>query len=142
MHHTLRANVGTATLPRGRPPALARSAAAGTLSTISEEHVGGRAVLSVTGEVDISNAADLRTAIERAAARAFEVWLDLSALTFMDVRGVHALIDARIRLIEANTRLTLICPEGPVLRILALTGFDRMFELHGSFSAATHATLA
>jgi anti-sigma B factor antagonist len=114
----------------------------GPLLTISEQRVGRRAVLSVAGEVDISNATELRAAIERAATRAFEIWLDLSSLTFMDSSGLHAMSEARVRLIEANTRLTLICPEGPVLRALALTGFDGIFEIHASRSAANHATLA
>ena len=112
------------------------------LLTISEECVGRRAVLSAAGEVDISNAADLRVAIESAATRAFEVWLDLSALTFMDSSALHAMTEARVHLIEANTRLTLICPEGPILRVLALTGFDQIFEIHASRSAANHATHA
>jgi anti-anti-sigma factor len=128
-----------------RPVALARHETAGMngpLLTISEEWLGHRAVLSVAGEVDISNAAELRVAIESAAARAFEIWLDLSALTFMDSTGLHTMSEARVRLIEANTRFTVICPEGPVLRVLALTGFDQIFEIHPSRSAANHATFA
>lgn len=151
MPHTTRAIASAANVAVGRPVALARPDAAGmkrpadingTLLTISEECVGRRAVLSVAGEVDISNATDLRVAIESAATRAFEMWLDLSALTFMDSSGLHAMAEARVRLLEANTRLTLICPEGPVLRLLALTGFDRIFEIHASRSAANHATHA
>jgi anti-sigma B factor antagonist len=114
----------------------------GTLLTISEECIGRRAVLSVDGEVDISNAADLRVAIENAGTRAFQIWLDLSATTFMDSSGLHAMAEARARLTRANLRLALICPDGPVLRALKLTGFDRIFEIHASRSAANHATLA
>jgi anti-anti-sigma factor len=151
MPHTTRALAGAPNVAVGRPVALACSDAAGmkrpadhngTLLTISENCVGRRAVLSVAGEIDISNTADLRAAIESAATRAFELWLDLSAVTFMDSSGIHAMAEARVRLIEANTRLMLICPEGPVLRILALTGFDRIFEIHANRSAANRATLA
>ena len=88
------------------------------LLTIAEHRVGRRAVLSVAGEVDISTAADLRTAIEAAGTRAFEVWVD------------------------ANIRLTLICADGPVLRVIMLTGFDRIFEIHPSRSDANHAASA
>jgi anti-anti-sigma factor len=149
MPHTTCAGAANATA--GPVVALARPETAGmsrphhingTLLTIGEERVGRRAVLSVAGEVDISNAAGLHAAIESAAARAFEIWLDLSAVTFMDSTGLHAMSEARVRLIEANRRLTVICPEGPVLRVLALTGFDRIFEVHPSRSAANHATLA
>ena len=139
MPHTTRAIAGAAT------PAASMSRPEhtnGTLLAISEECVGRRAVLSAAGEVDISNAAELRAAIESAGTRAFEVWLDLTALTFMDSSGLHAMSEARVRLIEANRRLTLICPEGAVLRVLAVTGCDRIFEIHPSRSAANHATLA
>ena len=113
-----------------------------TLATISEACVGRRAVLSVDGEVDISNAADLRLAIENAGTRAFEIWLDLSATTFMDSSGLHAMAEAGARLTRANLRLVLICPEGAVLRVITLTGFDRIFEIHASRSAAHLRALA
>jgi anti-sigma B factor antagonist len=108
----------------------------GTLLAIVEERVGRRAVLSLSGEVDISNAADVRVAIENAGSRAFEIWLDLSATTFMDSSGLHAIAEAHARLPGANRRLALICPDGPVLRALTLTGFDRIFEIHASRSKA------
>jgi anti-sigma B factor antagonist len=104
---------------------------------IAEQSVGRRAVLSVAGEVDISTAADLQAAIENAATRAFEIWLDLSETTFMDSSGIHALVQARAR--QANLRLALICPDGPVLRVLRLTGLDRTFEIHASRSEANYA---
>ena len=114
----------------------------GALLTIAEHRVGRRAVLSVFGEVDISTAAELRAAIETAATRAFEIWVDLSETTFMDSSGVHAMAGARARVAGANVRLALICPEGPVLRALTLTGLDRIFEIHASRSAANHANTA
>jgi anti-sigma B factor antagonist len=107
--------------------------------SIAEHRVGHRAVLSVAGEVDICTADDLRAAIETAAARVFEIWVDLSETTFMDSSGLHALAQARTRLADANLRLALICPDGPVLRVLKLTGFDRLFEIHASRSEANYA---
>ena len=148
MVHTSRAIAGAASVAAGRPVALAPAETAGTahlrgtLLTVGEERMGRRAVLSVAGEVDVNNATELCTAIESAATGASEFWLDLSALTFMDSSGLHAMSEARLRLTEANIRLTVICPEGPVLRVLALTGFDQIFEVHPSRSAANHATRA
>jgi anti-sigma B factor antagonist len=107
-----------------------------TLLRISEECVGRRAVVSIGGEVDMSNAADLRIAIEGAATRAFEIWLDLTDTTFIDSSGLHAMAAARAQLIEANLRLALICPEGPILRLITLTGFDQIFEIYADRSAA------
>jgi anti-sigma B factor antagonist len=115
------------------------SADTGGALTIAEHRVGHRAVLSAAGEVDINTADDLRAAIDTAATRAFEIWVDLSETTFMDSTGVHAMAQARTRLADANLRLALICPDGPVLRVLKLTGFDRMFETHSSRSEANYA---
>lgn len=109
-----------------------------TQLTIVEHHVGRRAVLSIAGELDISTAGDLSAAIELAATRAFEVWVDLSDTTFMDSSGLHALAECHAHLAESRRRLVLICPEGPVLRVLKLTGVDQMLEVHATRSAANN----
>jgi anti-anti-sigma factor len=124
------------------PVAAAGAANVANLVTIGEECVGRRVVLSVDGELDISNAAELRAAIENARSRAFEIWLDLSATTFMDSSALHAMAQARDRLSRANVVIALICPDGPVLRLLRLTGFDRIFDIHVSRTAANHAIAA
>jgi anti-sigma B factor antagonist len=103
---------------------------------IHEAMVGRRAVLSVAGEVDLCTAAVLGEAIDSAAGRAFEIWLDLSGTTFMDSTGIHAIATARVRLADANRRLVVICPPGPVLRVIALTGLDQLLEIHPTRSAA------
>jgi anti-anti-sigma factor len=109
---------------------------------IGERRVGRRAVLAVAGEVDIQTASDLRAAIDAAGTRAFEIWVDLSDTTFMDSSGVHALAGARAQLARADRRLALICPAGPVRRVLELTGLDQRIEVHASLRAATRATTA
>jgi len=121
-------------------PAGAKRAA--HLVTVGEQCVGRRVVVSVDGELDISNAGELSAAIENAGSRAFEIWLDLSATTFMDSSALHAMAQARDRLSRANVGIALICPDGPILRLLKLTGFDRMFPIHVSRTAANHATAA
>jgi anti-sigma B factor antagonist len=122
-----------------RAPMTAPADITGTPFTIVEQRVGRRAVLAVAGEVDIATAAELRTAIEAAATRAFEIWLDLSDTTFMDSSGLHAMSEACDELAHANRRLALVCPEGPVLRVLRLTGLDQLFEIHPSRRAANTA---
>lgn len=149
--YTSRAPAGGANVAAGQQVAPVRAEAARmtrpaditeALFTVGEQRVGRRAVVSVAGEVDISTAADLQAAIEIAATRAFEIWVDLSDTTFMDSSGLHAMVEARARLTGANRRLGVICPEGPVLRLLTLTGLDRIFEIHASRSEANCATTA
>ncbi|HET9737022.1 MAG TPA: STAS domain-containing protein, partial [Solirubrobacteraceae bacterium] len=100
--------------------------------TIDEALVGRRTVVAVAGEIDINTTGALQAAIESAASRAFEIWLDLTDTTFMDSSGLHAIAAARTRLSDANRRLVVICPDGPVLRVLTLTGFDEILEIHPS----------
>jgi anti-sigma B factor antagonist len=111
----------------------------GTPLTVDEARVGRRAVLSVAGEIDMTTAAAVRDAIEAAATQAFEVWLDLTDTRFMDSSGIHAVATARAHLAETDRRLVVICPAGPVLRVLTLTGFDQVLEIHPSRSAARDA---
>ena len=110
--------------------------------TIIEHHVGRRAVVAVAGEVDIQTAADLQTAIETASSRALEIWVDLSDTTFMDSSGLHALVSARAHVTQASRRLSLICPQGPVLRVLTLTWLDHLFEIYATRGTANHAITA
>ena len=108
----------------------------GSPFTVEEAFVGRRAVLSVTGEIDMGTAPALQEALESAAGWAFEVWLDLTAATFMDSTGIHAVARVRARLAEGDRRLVVICPNGPVLRVFTLTGLDRLLEIHPSRRAA------
>src|SRR4051812_29782686 len=127
------------TLRRAMPAGAQRPAG---VFTVGEQCVGRRVVVAVDGELDISNAGELSAAIENAGSRAFEIWLDLSATTFMDSSALHAMAQARDRLSRANVGMALICPDGPVRRLLRLTGFDRVFDIHVSRTAVNHATAA
>jgi anti-sigma B factor antagonist len=105
--------------------------------TIDETIVGRRAVLSVAGEIDLGTAEVVRKAIDSAAGRDFEeIWLDLTSTTFMDSSGIHVIATARLRLADANRRLVVICPQGPVLRVMTLIGLDRLLEIHPDRGAA------
>ena len=108
-----------------------------SLLYVDEQRDGNRAVVTAAGEVDVISTVALQRALERARdSGAPEIWLDLTDTTFMDCAGLHALLDLRAGLAEATRRLVLICPAGPVLRLLSLTGADREFEIHPTRTAA------
>ena len=105
--------------------------------TIEEQRAGWRAVITAVGEVDISSAADLQRALETARdGGAEEIWLDLTRTTFMDCSGLHAVLDLRASWDDANRRMVVVCPAGPVLRLLVLTGVARELEIHPTRTAA------
>lgn len=110
---------------------------------VSEERfpvtwAGQTAVVTATGEVDITNAEGLRDAflsVLNAGARGLVV--DMTATTFLDSAGVTALVRAsrRAAATEATVRLAVTAPA--VLRVLNLVGIDRLIEVYPSVADAT-----
>lgn len=91
---------------------------------------GRRTVLAVFGEVDLATVPALRSAVEAAFdSGAAELWLDLSATTFMDSSGLHAVFDANTRAQESGTRLEIVCPPGPVRRVFDIVGYSERLPL-------------
>jgi anti-sigma B factor antagonist len=108
-----------------------------SLFAVTESRIERRAILSVSGEVDLTTAAELSQAVERSVREgAAEIWLDLTETGFMDSTGVKVLIDTRAEMRANDRRLVLICPEGPTLRVLEVTGLVRELEVHPTLAAA------
>jgi anti-sigma B factor antagonist len=102
---------------------------------LSEAGVGHRFVLAASGEIDLASAGDLRAGLLKAIeSGAIEIWLDLSDVEFMDSTGITAIVDAR-RALEPR-RFALICPDGPVRRVLDIAGVERAIPIHSSRAAA------
>jgi anti-sigma B factor antagonist len=105
----------------GAPPSL----------RLLESRTGDRLVLSAQGEIDVVSAPALRTALQGAAAsEAAEVCLDLSRVEFLDSTGLTALVDAGEWLRDRS--FAVICPDGPVRRVMAVTGIDRIVTVQAT----------
>lgn len=96
----------------------------------------GDVVLTVTGEVDINGAPELKQAFDEIAGHDGRVIVDLLLVTFMDSMGLGALIDGRNHLEADGAEVLLVCAEGPVGRLLALTKLDESFPVFASVEAA------
>jgi len=124
-------------MTRVRPQCRPEAARPPGSLTIGGSRTGRGAVVTAAGEVDISNADELRRALESARdTGAAEIWLDLTATTFCDCRGVRTLLDLRASLREGHRRLVLICPPGAVRQLLVMTEADRELEIHSTAAAA------
>jgi anti-sigma B factor antagonist len=111
--------------PDGGPPQL----------EVTEARIGHRFVLAATGEVDLASVPLLRSGLMEAIdSGCAEIWLDLSDVEFMDSTGITAIIDAHSAL--DGRRFALICPGGPVRRVLDIAGVERAIPIHDSRSAA------
>jgi anti-sigma B factor antagonist len=98
---------------------------------LTQARVGHRLVLAAAGEIDLASAPLLRAALADAVASGCaEIWLDLSTVGFMDSTGITAIVDARSTL--DGRHFALICPDGPVRRVLEIAGVDRAIPVHAS----------
>ena len=99
---------------------------------------GDWAVLSVKGDVDIYTAPRLRERIIQLADEGRRrVVADLQGVEFMDSTGLSVLVAGLKRLKENEGVLALVVTREPVLRILTITGLDRVFPIYSDLAAAT-----
>ena len=95
-------------------------------------------MVAAAGEVDVASAGELRAALAAAVeSGAAEVWVDLSGLEFMDSTGITSIVDARRQL--DGRRFAVICPDGPVRRVLEISGIERAIPIHPSRADAQSA---
>jgi anti-sigma B factor antagonist len=103
--------------------------------------LGRRIVLSVAGEVDLASVPLIADAVDDAmASGAIELWLDFSSTEFMDSSGLQLLLETQLRLNLLSRRLAIVCPPGPVRRLLDLAGVAERFSLYDDRAAAHHAS--
>jgi anti-anti-sigma factor len=97
-------------------------------------------VLAVTlsGEIDMSNAADLEAAVERAMPNtAYGMVLDLSELTYLDSAGIRMLIGLANRFRWRRQQLCVAVPEeSRVRRVLDLAGAAGAFTIDPTVDGA------
>jgi anti-anti-sigma factor len=102
-----------------------------------EELECGTPVVSVSGEVDIDTARTLeQTLFDVAENRTGEVIVDLTNCSFVDAKGVRALVTTRARLDRSGRPLALVLSNANVVKVLELTHFDELFEIYPSLAAA------
>jgi anti-sigma B factor antagonist len=91
------------------------------------ELVGGVPVVAAPEEIDITNAADLRSALLAAAADGpGRLVADMTRTRFCDSSGLHTLLAIHKSVQAAGGELLLVIPAAAVLRVFAVTGIDRV----------------
>jgi anti-sigma B factor antagonist len=105
------------------------------LTSLAAEPLGPEtkngALLSVTGELDIAGAPQLRVAIGDLMGQGFRhVEVDLERCTFIDSTGMGALLWAAHRLHAAGGDLVAVHAHGATMRTLEMSGVDRVLAMH------------
>lgn len=97
----------------------------------------GIPVLEVSGEVDIYTAPKLREKlVELVEGGSPRIVVDLEGVGFMDSTGLGSLVAGLKRVKEREGEMALVCTRDPVLKVLGITGLDRVFEIHESVPQA------
>jgi anti-anti-sigma factor len=98
---------------------------------------------SISGEVDLSNAADLtRSLVEAVPNEAAGLLLEMSNVVYIDSSGIRMLADLGRRLAWRAQAFVIVAPEASRTRqVLSLTGVAGSFRLEDSTEAG-RATMA
>ena len=101
------------------------------------EVIEGVPVVTAPEEIDLTNAAGLRAAASEAVGSGSAlVIVDMSRTRFCDSAGLNALVatDRRARAEGGEVRLVIVSEA--ILRVVALTGVDRVIAIYASLEEA------
>ena len=99
------------------------------LSIRTSEEGGTYRVVAV-GEVDVSNAGELRSAVDAAiAAKPSKVDVDLGEVGYIDSTGIGVLVGASHRAGEAGCTFEVTNPQPNVRRVLSLLGVEKELKI-------------
>jgi anti-sigma B factor antagonist len=91
------------------------------------EVVNGVAIVTTPPEIDITNADELRAAMQQAESVGGGTFvIDMSRTRFCDSAGLHALVDAHLRALAEDGQVLLVATGPAVLRIFEITGVDQV----------------
>lgn len=93
---------------------------------ISSEITDEKAIIRIEGEVDVSNASELRDALDTALADGVkEVEADFAEVAYIDSTGIGVLVGAAHRAQESGSVLVVANPQKNVERVFSLLGVDK-----------------
>ena len=96
----------------------------------------GVALVALTGELDLTNAAELAERLDELAGQAASLILDLNRVVFIDSAALNCLF--RIARERGRTGLALVCrPGAPVFATLAMVEFGRAATIATTVDEAT-----
>jgi anti-anti-sigma factor len=75
---------------------------------LEQESIDGRRRMAVSGEIDIQSAPVLEDALTEACATARTIELDLHEVSFIDSRGIRAILAAKAACAEREVELMMV----------------------------------
>lgn len=97
----------------------------------------GTLVFKLRGSLDLATAPTVRAALSDATEKGSnDLVVDLTQLEFLDSTGLGVLIGAHRRAAEHGGTFRLIVSEGPISRLLNITGLIGVFNVYRSIEDA------
>jgi anti-sigma B factor antagonist len=104
---------------------------------LKTEDGGDTLVFKLRGSLDLATAPTVRAALSDATEKgSHHLIVDLSQLEFLDSTGLGVLIGAHRRAAEHVGSLRLVVRDGPILRLLNITGLIAVFATYHSLDDA------
>ncbi len=102
---------------------------------------GGRLIVRVTGDLDLSSAATFRSRVDGwlADTASRDLLLNLRHVSFIDSVGLGAILGRLRGLQRTGGHLAIVEPEGAVKAILKIGGIDKVAAVYTSERAAVAA---
>lgn len=104
---------------------------------LKTEEGGETLIFKLRGSLDLATAPTVRAALLDATEKGrHHLIVDLTGLEFLDSTGLGVLIGAHRRTAERNGSFRLIVNDGPILRLLNITGLIAVFAAYRSLDDA------
>jgi anti-sigma B factor antagonist len=99
--------------------------------TLDHDPVDGSHLIVAAGELDLASTSEMSAIFAMSAAGPQDsVVLDLMAVDFIDSSALGTILRAAQQLEAVGKRLHVVAPDGPVKRLLEITGTAQRFTLH------------
>jgi anti-sigma B factor antagonist len=110
---------------------------------IQSARFGDVFIIEVSGELDLHGVDPLQAELDRInRLGGRNLIVDLLAVPFLDSAALGVLVGAAKRLRAARGQMCLVADDPRTLRVLQVTGLDRVFALERRLSAAIDAAIA
>jgi anti-sigma B factor antagonist len=104
---------------------------------LKSEEGGGALFFTLRGSLDLATAPTVRAALTEAIEKGSnDLVVDLTRLEFLDSTGLGVLIGAHRRATENGGSMRLIVSDGPISRLLNITGLVGVFAVYHSLEDA------
>ncbi|HVR45767.1 MAG TPA: STAS domain-containing protein [Candidatus Binatia bacterium] len=104
---------------------------------LKTEDAGDTLVFRLRGSLDLATAPTVRAALNDATDNdSHHIIVDLTQLEFLDSTGLGVLIGAHRRTAEHGGSLRLVVHDGPISRLLHITGLIGVFAVYHSLDDA------